>query len=126
MSASSSATIKLSQKGGIHQPHALNKSWGFDPAQITAYYNLENTIGQGHFATVKRARHIFTGEKVAIKVIDKLKLDQISREHLFQEVKCMKLVQHKNVVRLYEVIDTKTKLYLILELGYCLSTPLFV
>lgn len=29
----------------------------------------------------------------------------------------MKLVQHPHVVRLYEVIDTQTKLYLILELG---------
>lgn len=37
-------------------------------------------------------------------------------EVLFQ-VRCMKLVQHPNVVRLYEVIDTQTKLYLILELG---------
>lgn len=33
------------------------------------------------------------------------------------QVRCMKLVQHPNVVRLYEVIDTNSKLYLILELG---------
>jgi SNF related kinase len=85
--------------------------------QIQCLYDLEETIGQGHFAVVKLARHIFTGEKVAIKVIDKTRLDTISREHLFQEVRCMKLVQHPNVVRLYEVIDTDKKLYLILELG---------
>ncbi|XP_027391508.1 uncharacterized protein LOC113888673, partial [Bos indicus x Bos taurus] len=57
------------------------------------------------------------GEKVAVKVIDKTKLDTLATGHLFQEVRCMKLVQHPNIVRLYEVIDTQTKLYLILELG---------
>lgn len=86
-------------------------------AKIVGLYDLEETLGRGHFAIVKLARHIFTGEKVAVKVIDKLKLDEVSKAHLFQEVKCMKLVQHPNVVRLYEVIDTQTKLYLILELG---------
>ncbi|XP_048748028.1 SNF-related serine/threonine-protein kinase-like isoform X4 [Ostrea edulis] len=85
--------------------------------EIAGLYDLEETIGKGHFAVVKLARHVFTNEKVAVKVIDKTKLDDISKSHLFQEVRCMKLVQHPNVVRLYEVIDTQTKLYLILELG---------
>ncbi|XP_011505779.1 PREDICTED: SNF-related serine/threonine-protein kinase-like [Ceratosolen solmsi marchali] len=85
--------------------------------KIAGLYDLEETLGRGHFAVVKLARHVFTGEKVAVKVIDKSKLDDTSRAHLFQEVRCMKLVQHPNVVRLYEVIDTNTKLYLILELG---------
>lgn len=43
--------------------------------------------------------------------------DHHSLLFLCPQVRCMKLVQHPNVVRLYEVIDTQTKLYLILELG---------
>ncbi|VDM63362.1 unnamed protein product [Angiostrongylus costaricensis] len=86
-------------------------------ARIAGLYDLEHTIGQGHFAVVKLARHVFTGERVAVKIIDKSNLDRESMEHVMQEVRCMKLVQHANIVRLYEVIDTKTKLFLILELG---------
>lgn len=85
--------------------------------KIAGLYDLDKTLGRGHFAIVKLARHVFTGEKVAVKVIDKTKLDPVAQGHLFQEVRCMKMVQHPNVVRLYEVIDTATKLYLILELG---------
>lgn len=92
-------------------------SGGVYDGKIAGLYDLEETLGRGHFAVVKLARHVFTGEKVAVKVIDKSKLDEVSKAHLFQEVRCMKLVQHPNVVRLYEVIDTATKLYLILELG---------
>ncbi|XP_065571739.1 SNF-related serine/threonine-protein kinase-like isoform X2 [Artemia franciscana] len=96
--------------------HPSNRSSKYS-GTIAGLYDLEETIGRGHYAVVKLARHVFTGEKVAVKVIDKTKLDEISRDHLFQEVRCMKLVQHPHVVRLYEVIDTHTKLYLILELA---------
>ncbi len=85
--------------------------------KIAGLYDLDRTLGKGHFAVVKLARHVFTGQLVAVKVIDKTKLDDLATAHLLQEVRCMKLVQHPNVVRLYEVIDTQTKLYLILELG---------
>ncbi|KAK6477233.1 SNF related kinase b [Huso huso] len=85
--------------------------------KIAGLYDLDRTLGKGHFAVVKLARHVFTGQLVAVKVIDKTKLDSMAAGHLLQEVRCMKLVQHPNVVRLYEVIDTQTKLYLILELG---------
>ncbi|XP_078256610.1 SNF related kinase b [Rhinoraja longicauda] len=85
--------------------------------KIAGLYDLDKTLGKGHYAVVRLARHVFTGEKVAVKVIDKTKLDKSATGHLLQEVRCMKLVQHPNVVRLYEVIDTQTKLYLILELG---------
>lgn len=55
--------------------------------KIAGLYDLEETLGVGHFAVVKLARHVFTGEKVAVKVIDKNKLDEVSRAHLFQEVR---------------------------------------
>lgn len=54
--------------------------------KIAGLYDLEETLGRGHFAVVKLARHVFTGEKVAVKVIDKTKLDEVSKAHLFQEV----------------------------------------
>ena len=71
---------------------------------IAGSYDLGETIGEGHYAVVKLGKHVFTGEKVAVKVIDKMKLDQSTRTQMLQEVKLMKLVQHPNVVRLYEVI----------------------
>lgn len=73
----------------------MQRTFGLSPAsragvydgKIAGLYDLEETLGSGHFAVVKLARHVFTGEKVAVKVIDKTKLDEISRAHLFQEVR---------------------------------------
>lgn len=65
----------------------MQRSGGSYDGKIAGLYDLENTLGRGHFAVVKMARHVFTGEKVAAKVIDKLKLDKVSHDHLFQEVR---------------------------------------
>ncbi|KAM9507968.1 uncharacterized protein ACIB01_000261 isoform 3-T4 [Guaruba guarouba] len=96
---------------------AMAGAQGCSEGQIAGLYDLGRTLGTGRFAVVKLARHVFTGQRVAVKVIDKSKLAGGAAGQLLQEVRCMKLVQHPNVVRLYEVIDTHTKLYLILELG---------
>lgn len=96
---------------------AMAGAQGCGEGKIAGLYDLEHTLGKGHFAVVKLARHVFTGQRVAVKVIDKSKLAGEAAGQLLQEVRCMKLVQHPNVVRLYEVIDTHAKLYLILELG---------
>ncbi|XP_038161488.1 SNF related kinase b [Cyprinodon tularosa] len=84
---------------------------------LSGLYHLGRTLGRGHFAVVKLGRHVNTGQLVAVKMIDKTKLDVMATSHLLQEVKCMRLVQHPNVVRLYEVIDTPTTLYLVMELA---------
>lgn len=84
---------------------------------LRGLYHLGRTLGRGHFAVVKLARHINTGQLVAIKIIDKTKLDVMATSHLLQEVRCMRRVQHPNVVRLYEAIDTPSSLYLVMELA---------
>ncbi|XP_008300639.1 serine/threonine-protein kinase SRK2H-like [Stegastes partitus] len=86
-------------------------------SDLSGLYHLGRTLGRGHFAVVKLARHVSTGQLVAVKMIDKTKLDVMATSHLLQEVRCMRLVQHPNVVRLYEVIDTPTTLYLVMELA---------
>ncbi|XP_054892032.1 SNF related kinase b isoform X1 [Poeciliopsis prolifica] len=86
-------------------------------SDLSGLYHLGRTLGRGHFAVVKLGRHVNTGQLVAVKMIDKTKLDVMATSHLLQEVRCMRLVQHPNVVRLYEVIDTPTTLYLVMELA---------
>ncbi|XP_006658129.1 CBL-interacting protein kinase 2 [Oryza brachyantha] len=79
-------------------------------------YEMGKLLGQGTFAKVYHARNTETLESVAIKVIDKEKvlkgglMDQIKRE-----ISVMKLVRHPNIVQLYEVMATKTKIYFVLE-----------
>ncbi|EGF77087.1 hypothetical protein BATDEDRAFT_14212, partial [Batrachochytrium dendrobatidis JAM81] len=84
-------------------------------ASSIGYYDLEKNIGEGNFAKVRLATHILTSQKVAVKIIDKTKLDKATSKKLFREVRIMKLLNHKNIVRLYEVIDTPDELYLIME-----------
>ncbi|XP_030070008.1 MAP/microtubule affinity-regulating kinase 3 isoform X1 [Microcaecilia unicolor] len=78
-------------------------------------YRLLKTIGKGNFAKVKLARHILTGREVAIKIIDKTQLNPTSLQKLFREVKIMKILNHPNIVKLFEVIETEKTLYLIME-----------
>ncbi|XP_058847887.1 MAP/microtubule affinity-regulating kinase 3 isoform X12 [Acipenser ruthenus] len=78
-------------------------------------YRLLKTIGKGNFAKVKLARHILTGREVAIKIIDKTQLNPTSLQKLFREVRIMKILNHPNIVKLFEVIETDKTLYLIME-----------
>lgn len=78
-------------------------------------YRLIKTIGKGNFAKVKLAKHVPTGQEVAIKIIDKTQLNPSSLQKLFREVRIMKHLNHPNIVKLYEVIETDRSLYLVME-----------
>ncbi|XP_073727321.1 serine/threonine-protein kinase MARK2 isoform X5 [Misgurnus anguillicaudatus] len=78
-------------------------------------YRLLKTIGKGNFAKVKLAKHVLTGKEVAVKIIDKTQLNSSSLQKLFREVRIMKLLNHPNIVKLFEVIETEKTLYLVME-----------
>ncbi|KAE8663799.1 CBL-interacting serine/threonine-protein kinase 3 [Hibiscus syriacus] len=56
------------------------------------------------------------GEPVALKILDKeMVLKHKMAEQIKREIATMKLITHPNVVRLYEVMGSKTKIFIVLE-----------
>ncbi|XP_063176983.1 maternal embryonic leucine zipper kinase isoform X1 [Chroicocephalus ridibundus] len=93
-----------------------------DYEEILKCYELHETIGTGGFAKVKLARHLLTGEKVAIKIMDKLALgDDLPRVKI--EIDAMKNLRHQHICQLYHVIETSEKMFMVLE--YCPGGELF-
>ncbi|XP_007033570.2 PREDICTED: CBL-interacting protein kinase 2 [Theobroma cacao] len=79
-------------------------------------YELGRLLGQGTFAKVHYARNLKTGMSVAIKIIDKEKVLKVGMiDQIKREISVMKLVRHPNVVELYEVMASKTKIYFVME-----------
>ncbi|CAH9106729.1 unnamed protein product [Cuscuta epithymum] len=79
-------------------------------------YELGRTLGEGTFAKVKFARNVETGGNVAVKILDKehlLKHRMVSQ--IKREISTMKLVRHPNVIRMIEVIASKSKIYIVME-----------
>ncbi|EGG18002.1 mitochondrial processing peptidase alpha subunit [Cavenderia fasciculata] len=86
------------------------------PQGIIGNYIIVKTIGRGQFGKVKLGYHRkIPNEKVAIKIINKSKLDQDTLRMVQREVRIMKLLNHPNIIKLYEVIETNRALYLIME-----------
>ncbi|XP_014250001.1 serine/threonine-protein kinase MARK2-like isoform X7 [Cimex lectularius] len=100
--------------GGSERRAISTRSRGSDEPHI-GKYRLLKTIGKGNFAKVKLARHVPTGKEVAIKIIDKTQLNPGSLQKLFREVRIMKLLDHPNIVKLFQVIETEKTLYLVME-----------
>jgi len=80
-------------------------------------YELGRTLGEGTFGKVKYAINTETNTPVAIKVLDK---ESIQRQNMGNQIKkeisIMKMVNHKNVVSLIEVLASKAKIFIVLEL----------
>ncbi|XP_011632923.1 maternal embryonic leucine zipper kinase-like [Pogonomyrmex barbatus] len=91
-------------------------------AALKGLYDLEKTIGSGGFAKVKLATHVATGEKVAIKIMEKTALgEDLPRVKL--EVEALKTLLHQHICKLYQVIETESHYFMVME--YCSGGELF-
>ncbi|XDV30870.1 hypothetical protein PO909_033701 [Leuciscus waleckii] len=84
------------------------------PLQV-GFYEIIRTLGKGNFAVVKLARHKVTKTQVAIKIIDKTRLNSANLEKIYREVQIMKLLNHPHIIKLYQVMETKDMLYIVTE-----------
>ena len=79
-------------------------------------YHMSRQIGHGAYAVVKEGVHKPTGEKVAIKMYDRYKLMDVQRKKsALREIKILSKLNHPNVVKLYESIDSSKYVYLVME-----------
>lgn len=80
-------------------------------------YIVTSTLGQGTFGKVKLAQHQDTGVEYAIKILDKsdIKANELT-VNVRREIAIMKALNHRNIVNLREVLSSKTKLYIVMDL----------
>ncbi|CAA7014141.1 unnamed protein product [Microthlaspi erraticum] len=86
------------------------------PSLILGKYQMGRLLGHGTFAKVYLARNAASGESVAIKVIDKEKVLKSGLiAHIKREISILRRVRHPNIVQLFEVMATKSKIYFVME-----------
>ena len=74
------------------------------------------TLGRGSFGKVKEALHVISGEKIAIKILEKDKISKDDEEvRIRREIEILRKVRHTNVIQLYEVIETSKYFFFVME-----------
>ncbi|VBB29834.1 unnamed protein product [Acanthocheilonema viteae] len=111
----------LSQGSSVKKPYeSMLDSLINDPAmqkeialgKRIGFYSICEEIGSGNFSKVNLGIHCLTNEKVAMKVMDKSKMKEKLLEH---EIKSMEQLHHPNIIRLFECVETTSRIYLVME-----------
>ena len=87
-------------------------------------YEILSVIGEGTFGVVKLSKVKETGEKVAIKILEKKKIiNKDDEERVTREIDMLKRVHHINVIKIFKIEEDEENLYLIME--FCEKGELF-
>ncbi|ORY34280.1 hypothetical protein BCR39DRAFT_517417 [Naematelia encephala] len=110
------------------QRKKTTSSTGREDAKMIGQWRIGRTIGKGSSGRVKIAKHAVTGKYAAIKIVPKgliissrmsvseagARADKVLLG-IEREIVIMKLIDHPNVLNLYDVWETSQELYLIME-----------
>ncbi|ORY86934.1 hypothetical protein BCR37DRAFT_390658 [Protomyces lactucae-debilis] len=124
------ADKRISQVSQISE-FSIN-STGSDARRHKAHigpWRLGRTLGRGSSGRVRLAKHAVTGKLAAVKIVPKLSASTVRKDDqgrprdkvgglpygIDREVVIMKLIEHPNIMRLYDVWENKAELYLVLE-----------
>ena len=87
-------------------------------------YVLGEKLGEGAFAKVRLATQIQIKEKCAVKILEKKLLENTNDiQRLKKEIKILKKLRHRNIIQLYDIMESKRNLYFVME--YCKGGELF-
>ena len=89
-------------------------------------YILGDKLGEGIFGTVKLGTHKITKEKVAIKILNKNIISKEQKKLLERELQIHKKLNHFNIIKLYSIIETESKIYLIQEFSQGKELSLYI
>ncbi|OWZ21766.1 5'-AMP-activated protein kinase, catalytic subunit [Phytophthora megakarya] len=114
--ATESASVSSNTSTTTSSSKTATTSSGDGNGDIIGEYVLGETIGKGTFGKVKLGLHLLTGEKVAVKILEKKRIVLAADvERVAREIKILKRNRHQNVIQLYEVIDSPDRIFLIME-----------
>ncbi|RKP00461.1 hypothetical protein CXG81DRAFT_13208, partial [Caulochytrium protostelioides] len=90
---------------------------GSGEARLDSQFSIERTLGEGSFGKIKLALHLATNERVALKCLDRSRIEREagSSERVIREILLLRHLRHPNLNRMLQVIQTKRMVYLVLE-----------
>ncbi|KAL6759053.1 kinase-like domain-containing protein [Haematococcus lacustris] len=102
--------------GGANASQLLGGELHAEHTAALPGYSVGKVIGEGGFCQVRLALHHLSGRKVAVKVIDKAKLtDANEAKRIQREIRVMRHLTHECIIKLFQVVDAPSMLYLVME-----------
>ncbi|KAK6463790.1 kinase-like domain-containing protein [Scheffersomyces coipomensis] len=87
-----------------------------NPANRIGKYQVIKTLGEGSFGKVKLAQHLVTGQKVALKIINRKTLAKSDMQgRVEREISYLRLLRHPHIIKLYDVIKSKDEIIMVIE-----------